>query len=208
MAAAELTVCDGIPARLFRISFSGELAYELAVPARYGDALARVLMQAGEDLGVTPYGLEALNVMRIEKGHATANELNGQTSAHHLGLGRMVSNSKDFIGSVMAQREALTRPDGLRLVGLKPTKPSDNLTAGAHFLALGAPARAANDQGYMTSVAYSPILSSSIGLGFVKDGANRMGEILRATDFVRGTDIEVEITSSHFVDPKGERLHD
>ncbi len=208
MAAAELTVCDGIPARLFRISFSGELAYELAVPARYGDALARVLMQAGEDLGVTPYGLEALNVMRIEKGHATANELNGQTSAHHLGLGRMVSNSKDFIGSVMAQREALTRPDGLRLVGLKPIKPSDNLTAGAHFLALGAPARAANDQGYMTSVAYSPILSSSIGLGFVKDGANRMGEILRAADFVRGTDIEVEITSSHFVDPKGERLHD
>ena len=70
MAAAELTICNGIPARLFRISFSGELAYEVAVPARYGDALARVLMEAGEDLGVTPYGLEALNVMRIEKGHA------------------------------------------------------------------------------------------------------------------------------------------
>ena len=208
MAAAELTICNGIPARLFRISFSGELAFELAVPTRYGDALARVLMEAGEYLGVMPYGLEALNVMRIEKGHATANELNGQTSAHHLGLGHMVSSKKDFIGNVMAQRDALTRPDGLRLIGLKPTNPADTLTAGAHFLELGAPVLAAYDQGYMTSVAYSPVLASSIGLGFVKDGAKRKGDIVRAVDLVRGTDIEVEITSSHFVDPEGARLHD
>ena len=208
MAAAELTICDGIPARLFRISFSGEMAYELAVPTRYGDALARVLMEAGNDLGVTPYGLEALNVMRIEKGHPTGNELNGQTSAHHLGLGRMVSSKKEFIGSVMAQREALVDPDGLRLVGLKPVNPADSLTSGAHFLAPGAPSRATHDQGYMTSVCYSPVLASSIGLGFVKDGANRMGEILRAADFVRGSEIEVEITLAHFVDPEGARLHD
>ena len=208
MAAAELTICNGIPARLFRISFSGEMAYEVAVPARYGDALARVLMEAGEDLGVTPYGLEALNVMRIEKGHMTANELNGQTSAHHLGMGRMLSKTKDFIGSVMAQREELTRPDGYRLVGIKPTNPNDSLTAGAHFLDLGAATTAANDQGYMTSVAYSPVLGTSIGLGFVKDGASRMGDIVRAADFVRGTDIEVMITSTHFVDPEGARLHD
>ena len=208
MAAAELTICNGIPARLFRISFSGELAYEVAVPARYGDALARVLMEAGEDRGVTPYGLEALNVMRIEKGHMTANELNGQTSAHHLGMGRMLSKTKDYIGAVMAQREALTRPDDYRLVGIKPVNPNNTLTAGAHFLDLGVATKAAHDQGYMTSVAYSPVLGSSIGLGFVKNGANRIGDVVRAADFVRGTDFEVTITSTHFVDPEGARLHD
>ena len=108
----------------------------------------------------------------------------------------------------MAQREELTRPDGYRLVGIKPTNPNDSLTAGAHFLDLGAATTAANDQGYMTSVAYSPVLGTSIGLGFVKDGASRMGDIVRAADFVRGTDIEVMITSTHFVDPEGARLHD
>jgi sarcosine oxidase subunit alpha len=207
MSAAELTICGGIPARLFRISFSGEMAYELAVPARYGDALARVLMEAGEDLGVTPYGIEALSVMRIEKGHPAGRELNGQVSAHHLGLEGMLSGAKDFIGSVMAQREALTRPDGLRLVGLKPVDPAATLTAGAHFLNPGAASTASHDQGYMTSVAHSPNLGTSIGLGFIKDGRNRMGDVVRAADFVRGTDIEVTIMSPHFFDPEGARLH-
>ncbi|MEC7256402.1 MAG: sarcosine oxidase subunit alpha, partial [Pseudomonadota bacterium] len=79
MACAALTVCGGLRARLFRISFSGELAYELAVPARYGDALMARLMSLGNDLGATPYGTEALGVLRIEKGHAAGAELNGQT---------------------------------------------------------------------------------------------------------------------------------
>ena len=208
MAAAELTICGGVAARLFRISFSGELAYELAVPARYGDALVRVLMDAGEEFGITPYGTEALNVMRIEKGHPTANELNGQTSAHHLGMAKLLSPSKDFIGRVMAWRDELIRPDGIRLVGLKPVNPADMLTAGAHFLDRGAPSRSAYDLGWMSSVAYSPLLASSIGLGFVREGHDRMGDIIRAVDFVRGKDVEVEITSAHFVDPEGRRLHD
>ena len=89
MACAEVTVCGGIPARLFRISFSGELAYEIAIPTRYGDALIRALMEAGNPLDVTPYGTEALNVMRIEKVHAAGNELNGQTTAHDLTMGHM-----------------------------------------------------------------------------------------------------------------------
>ena len=87
MAVAELEVCNGIPARLYRLSFSGELAYEIGVPARYGDALARVLMQAGEPFGIVPYGTEALGVMRIEKGHVAGNELDGRTTADDLGLG-------------------------------------------------------------------------------------------------------------------------
>ncbi len=104
MACGEISVCGGTPARLFRISFSGELAYELAVPTRYGDALIRELMKAGEEFDAVPYGVEALGVMRIEKGHAAGNELNGQTTALNLGLGRMVSKKKDSIGSTLSER--------------------------------------------------------------------------------------------------------
>ena len=86
--------------------------------------------------------------------------------------------------------------------------PEAMLTAGAHFLDRGAATRRENDLGWMTSVAYSPMVGSSIGLGFVKDGHNRFGDVFRATDFVRGTDIEVEIVHPHFVDPEGKRLHD
>ena len=119
MACAPLTICGGLRARLFRISFSGELAYELAVPARYGHALMARLMDAGADLGVTPYGTEALGVMRIEKGHAAGAELNGQTTGQMLGLGRMVSKKKDAIGNVMSRREGLAAETRI-LVGLQP----------------------------------------------------------------------------------------
>ena len=88
MACGEITLCNGIPARLFRISFSGELAYEIAVPSRYGDALIRMLMEAGEEFDIVPYGTEALGVMRIEKGHPAGNELTGQTTARDLGMAR------------------------------------------------------------------------------------------------------------------------
>ena len=120
MACSELTVCSGTPARLFRISFSGELAYELAVPARYGHALIERLMAVGEPLGVTPYGTEALGVMRIEKGHAAGNELNGQTTAGNLGLGRMVSTKKDCVGGVLSKRADMNDDNANDLVGFMP----------------------------------------------------------------------------------------
>ncbi len=206
MACGEMTVCGGVSARLFRISFSGEHAYEIAVPARYGDAMMRALMAAGEEYNVVAYGTEALGVMRVEKGHAAGNELNGTTSAANLGLGRMVSKAKDCIGKTMSEREHLVRANDLRLVGFKPVDTSRKLTAGAHFLKPGAEANMENDQGYMTSVAYSPSLGHSIGLGLIERGDERMGEIVRAIDFVRDNDLEVEIVSAHFVDPEGERL--
>ncbi|MGB1157329.1 MAG: aminomethyltransferase family protein, partial [Alphaproteobacteria bacterium] len=206
MACGEMSVCGGTPARLFRISFSGELAYELAVPTRYGDALVRRLMEAGADLGVTPYGTEALGVMRIEKGHAAGNELNGQTTARDLSLGGFVSQKKDSVGRILSERPALNAEDGYRLVGFQPVNRGDTLTAGAHFVDLGKDAVASNDLGYMTSVAFSPNLGHSIGLGLLRAGDTRKGERLRAVDLVRGKDIEVEVVSAHFIDPEGERL--
>jgi len=206
MACGEVTVCGGTPARLFRISFSGELAYEIAVPARYGNAMMGVLMQAGAEYDATPYGTEALSVMRIEKGHAAGNELNGQTTAHNLGMGRMVSQKKDSIGAVLSQRPEMIRDDAIKLVGFRPVNRADKLAAGSHFITRGDTASMDNDQGWMTSVAYSPSLGHSIGLGFIKRGDQRQGEIVRAVNPLMGSEIEVEIVSAHFIDPEGERL--
>ncbi len=203
MACAELTVCGGTPARLFRISFSGELAYEIAVPSKYGNAMMGVLMQAGEEFGAIPYGTEALGVMRIEKGHAAGNELNGQTTAANLGLGGFVSAKKDCIGKTLSQRPEMNPEDDIRLVGFKPVNTQDALLAGSHFITKGERENMANDQGWMSSVAYSPSLGHSIGLGFIKNGQSRMGEIVKVVNPARGVNVEAEIVSPHFYDPEG-----
>jgi sarcosine oxidase subunit alpha len=207
MAAASLSVCDGTPARLFRLSFSGELAYEIAVPARYGGALARALMEAGAAFGITPYGTEALGVMRIEKGHPAGAELNGQTTAHDLGLAKLLSKKKDFIGRALASREALTDQARPTLIGLKLVNAGDRLRAGAHLLPQNVPAVAANDQGHVTSIAFSPTLGRWIGLGLLQNGPARLGEIIRVYDPIRNGDALAEIVSPVFVDPEGARLH-
>ena len=206
MGCGEITVCNGLRARLFRISFSGELAYELAVPTRYGDALMRRLMDEGKEYNVIPYGMEALSVMRIEKGHDTANELNGTTTASNLGFGRMVSKNKDSIGSILSEREGLSENNPLRKVGLKPVNAKDPIVPGSHLIELNAATIAKNDQGYITSAGYSPQLGCSIGLAFLKDGSNRYGDIIRAVNPLEKQDFKVEIVSAHFFDPKGERL--
>lgn len=207
MAARELTAMGGIPARLFRISFSGELAYEIAVPARFGDALARRLMVAGRDFAITPYGTEALGVMRIEKGHVAGNEIDGRTTAADLGLGRMMSKKKDFIGRVLSGRPGLVAQGRMELAGFKPVDQAQRLRAGAHFLPIGAAAEAANDQGVMTSVAFSPTLGHWIGLGLIVRAPGRIGERVRAYDPVRNGDVEVEVCAPCFIDQEGHRLH-
>ncbi|WP_120500184.1 sarcosine oxidase subunit alpha family protein [Roseovarius sp. EL26] len=206
MGCAEITVCGGTPARLFRISFSGELAFEIAVPARFGNSMMEVLNKAGEEFGVAPYGTEALGVMRIEKGHVTANELTGQTTANNIGLGMMVSQKKECIGNVLSQRPELLRDDAVKLMGFRPVDRSLDVIAGSHFITKGDEANMENDQGWMTSTAWSPNLGHSIGLGFIKRGHERKGEIVRAVSPVHGTEMEVEIVSAHFIDPEGERL--
>jgi sarcosine oxidase subunit alpha len=206
MGVSQLTICGGVPARLYRLSFSGELAYEIGVPARYGDALARALMQAGEEFGIAPYGTEALGVMRIEKGHVAGNELDGRTTARDLGLGRMMAAKKDCVGKVLSQREALLDPDRPAFVGFRPVDRGQRLRAGAHLLPKGAPHTDAYDQGNVSSVAFSPSLGHWIGLGFLKRGPDRIGDIVVAADPVRDGAVEVEVCSPVFIDPEGERV--
>ncbi len=208
MAARELSIAGGLPARLFRISFSGELAYEIAVPARYGDATIRAIMEAGRAFGVTPYGLETLNAMRIEKGHVAGSELYGTTTARDLGLAKMMSAKKDYIGRVMSQRPALVAADRWGLVGLKPVDRTERLRAGGHLIPTDKPSIAEHEQGYVTSATYSPTLEHWIGLGLINGGRSRIGERMRAVDLLRGFDVEVEICDPVFYDPEGKRLHE
>jgi len=206
MAAGEITVCGGTRARLYRLSFSGELAFEIGVPSRYGDALIRKIMEAGAEYGITPYGTEALGVMRIEKGHVAGAELNGISTAGDLGLGRMMSIKKDYIGRVLAGRPALVDPNRPVVVGFRPVDRKRRIRAGAHFIRQGLEAAAQNDEGYMTSVAFSPSIGHWIGLGFLAHGPERMGEIIRACDPIRGEEYLVEVVSPIFYDPEGEKL--
>ncbi len=194
----------GVEGRLFRMSFSGERGFEIAVPARHGLETWRALLDLGRPLGVEPYGTEALGVLRIEKGHVAGPELNGQTTAADIGLGRMVSKKKDFIGRLMALREPLADPARPRLVGLKSDKP---FSAGAHLLPAAGPFTTANDQGHVTSAAYSPTLQQWIGLGLLTNGTDRIGETIAAHDPVRNGHAEVEVCSPVFVDPEGTRVH-
>jgi sarcosine oxidase subunit alpha len=203
MATIDAILCGAIPARLFRISFSGELAYEIAVPASHGTALAAALQEAG----AVPYGLEALNVLRLEKGHPVGAELNGQTTAADLGLGAMLSKKKDFVGRALSQRPALLDPDREALVGLRPRTAGATLQAGAHLIPAGASATAANDHGHVTSVAYSATLGHWIGLALLAGGARRTGEIFRAVNPLQNIETEVEIVSRIFYDPEGRVLH-
>ena len=206
MGARNITVCGGLRARLFRISFSGELAYEIAVPTRYGDALLREMLARGAEYDPIVYGTEALGVMRIEKGHVAGGELNGQSTALNMGLGKMVSKKKDSIGMVLSQREGLVEAEGYRLVGVKPVDPNGKLSAGSHFLEKGAAAVAANDGGWLTSKVYSPHIGCDIALGYLKAGDQKIGRRMRAVNLLTGQDTEVEIVSPHFFDPEGERL--
>ncbi|MGR3323063.1 MAG: sarcosine oxidase subunit alpha family protein [Pseudooceanicola sp.] len=205
MACGAVSVL-GVAGRLFRISFSGEHAYEIAVPARHGEALFRELVARAEGLGGGVYGMEALNVLRLEKGLLTHAELHGRTTGFDLGMTGMMSSRKDYVGRAAASRPGLLAADRERLVGLKPVGAVRQLTAGAHLFAPDAAAVRENAQGYTTSVAYSPTLGHSIALGFLKSGPERIGETVRMVDHLRGVEAVCEVCPPCFYDPEGGRM--
>ena len=204
MGVAPVTL-QGVEGRLFRISFSGEEGYEIAVPARYGEALFRDLTARAETMGGGLYGMEALNVLRIEKGFITHAEIHGRTTAFDIGMEKMVSPKKDCIGKAAAARPGLVGPGREQLVGLKPLTDTP-ITAGAHLFATGAEAVRQNDQGYVTSVGYSPTLNSHLGLGFLLNGRARLGETIRLVDHLRRIDVLCTVCEPVFHDPTGEKL--
>jgi sarcosine oxidase subunit alpha len=204
MGCMDVTI-QGVRGRLFRISFSGEEGYEIAVPTRFGEALFRDLTARAETMGGGLYGMEALNVLRIEKGFITHAEIHGRTTAFDIGMEKMISPKKDCIGKAAAGRPGMTGPERDQLVGLKPLADSA-LTAGAHLFAQGADLTRENSSGYVTSVGYSPTLGSYLALGFLRNGRARQGETIRLVDRLRGIDVLCLVTDPVFHDPTGEKL--
>lgn len=197
----------GAPVRIFRISFSGEMSYEINTPADHGRDVWQNIMTAGQPLGIIPYGLEAMGIMRIEKGHPVAAELNGQTTADDLGLGRMMSRKKDFIGLTLSGREGLTAPDRPQLVGLVPVDGVTRVQTGAHLVANAEAATPNPSLGWVSSSAYlSPTLGHPIALGFVAAGRSRMGETVWGVSPLHNQKLPMKVVNPVFLDPDGSRL--
>ena len=196
----------GAPGRLFRISFSGELAYEINVPADYGQHLWEAMMEAGKDFDITPYGTEALGILRTEKGHVVSGELNGRTTADDLGFGRMQSRTKEFIGKRSLTRPGLADENRKQLVGLLPADGKSHIPRGGQIVTNPDQTLPNPMIGEVTSACYSPNLKTPIGLAIVANGRARMGETFYALSPLRGERVAVTITSPVFIDPEGERL--
>jgi sarcosine oxidase subunit alpha len=205
MGCADVTIGE-VKARVFRISFSGEMAFELAVPARFGAALYDTLVDRAAAQGGGPYGMEALNVLRIEKGFITHAEIHGRVTAFDIGMDRMVNMKKDCVGQAMSRRIGLLDSDRAQLVGLKPVGAVKQLSAGAHLFESGADPVRVNGQGYITSVGFSPTIGSMLALGFLERGRARHGEVIRMVDHMRGLDAQVEVCDPVFFDPEGGRV--
>ncbi len=197
----------GIQARPFRISFSGELSYEIAVPAAEGQAFWDKILEAGEEFGMMPYGTEALHVMRAEKGFIMiGDETDGTVIPQDLRLGWAVSKKKeDFIGKRAMEREFLQRNDRKQLVGLLTENPADVLPDGAHAVEGGKNRYGQENMiGHVTSTYFSPTMDHSIAMALIKGGSKRMGEVLTfpvANDKV----INATVVDPVFYDKEGER---
>ena len=147
--------------------------------------------------------MEALNVLRIEKGLITHAEIHGRVTAFDIGMEKMVSAKKDCIGKASATRPGMLGPEREQLVGLKALGP---ITAGAHLFKPGEAVERANDQGYVTSVCWSPVIGAWLGMAFLRNGRARHGEQVRLVDHLRDIDILCEVCDPVFHDPEGGKL--
>ncbi len=196
----------GVPARIFRISFSGELAYEINVESGYGVFMWEKIMEAGKEMGIEPYGTEALSTLRIEMGHVAGSEIDGRTISSDLSLEGMLSQKKDFIGKRSLNRQAFIDPNREKIVGVVPLDKKTMIPEGSH-LVLDSNASLPNPKlGHISASCWSVEYNNPFSLAIVKNGKKRIGEKLYALSPLKNKIIPVEIVSSHYVDPKGERV--
>lgn len=189
-----------------RLSFSGERAYEVYCGADHAHLVWERLLEAGKPFEIMPYGLEALGTLRIEKGHVTGAEMDGRTTVHDLGLEKMFSMKKDFVGKPLALRPALTADHRKQLVGLKSLD-GKAVLGGAHLVAGPDPKAPGRSEGHVTAMCYSPALEGYVALALLQRGRQRHGETLYAADPLRGSHNRVEIVDPVFVDKDGSRMH-
>ncbi|MEC8482610.1 MAG: aminomethyltransferase family protein, partial [Pseudomonadota bacterium] len=197
----------GVPARVFRISFTGELSFEINVQANYGLHVWEKLFEHGAKYNLTPYGTETMHILRAEKGFIIAGQdTDGSVHPYDLGMGWAVSMNKpfSFIGKRGMKREDCVRADRKQLVGLKTVDPNIVLPEGAQGVFDPTAPIPMPMVGHVTSSYWSANLGRSIAMGFVKGGLEKMGEKVYYP-LVDGRVVEAEICSPIFLDPKGER---
>lgn len=197
----------GVPARVFRISFTGELSFEINVQANYGLHVWEKLFEHGEKYDLTPYGTETMHILRAEKGFIIAGQdTDGSVHPYDLGMGWAVSMNKpfSFIGKRGMQREDCVRSDRKQMVGIKTIDPNIVLPEGAQGVFDPTAPIPMPMVGHISSSYWSACLGRSIALGFVKGGLDKMGEKVYYP-LVDGRIVEAEICSPIFLDPKGER---
>ncbi len=209
-AFPHMTVRDGslggVPLRVHRVSFSGEVSYEISVPVGYTDALWQACMEAGKDLGITPFGLESLLVMRLEKGFIhVGSDTDGTTVPDDIGFGAVArKRTVDFVGRRSLMRPDAMREDRLQLVGLEARDPSAALPVGGHLVHAGVRSVPAPTEGFVTSSAMSPTLGRPVALALLKSGRSRTGEDVRV--YAQGRWFEARVVKPGFYDLEGERI--
>jgi sarcosine oxidase subunit alpha len=206
MAVREGAVA-GIPARVFRVSYTGELSYEVNVPARCGLSLWQALLTAGEPFGATPFGTEAMHVLRAEKGYImVGQETDGTVTPLDLGMARAISTRKDFLGKRSLSRADMVKPDRRQLVGLLTEDPDEVLPEGAQIAAEYRPNRPMTSLGHVTSSYLSPTLGRSIALALLAGGRGRTGETV-TLPLEGNRAAKAKVVAPVFYDPEGARLH-
>jgi sarcosine oxidase subunit alpha len=198
-----------VPMRLFRVSFTGELGFEINVPADYGPAVWEAVCEAGAPHGLTPYGTETMHVLRAEKGYIiVGQDTDGTVTPEDVGLGWAIGKNKpDFVGKRALQRPAMLSADRRQLVGLLTSDPQRVLEDGAQVMA-SAPATTGSSSrplGHVTSSYYSAVLGRSIALALVAGGRSRIGQTLHVP--TSSGPAAVQVTSTVFYDSGGARLN-
>ncbi len=198
----------GVPARLFRVSFTGELGFEINVPADYGRAVWEALMESGHPYGITPYGTETMHVLRAEKGYIiVGQETDGTVTPDDVGYAGMIGKAKpDFVGKRALARAAFaTQTNRKQLVGLLTDDAAHVLEEGAHIVADPAQPTPMTLLGHVTSSYWSDTLGRSIALALLRDGRARTGEQLHVP--LGSHNVRVTVASPVFYDPEGNRLN-
>ncbi len=196
----------GVEARIFRISFSGELAYEINVKSDHGLFMWEKIMEIGKEFNIQPYGTEALSTLRIEMGHVAGPELDGRTIPYDVSLDGLVSKKKDFIGKRSLEKEAFTKEDRQKIVGLVPIDRKSSIPEGSHLVE-DKNANLPNPKlGHVSSSCWSVENNNPFSLAILKNGKSMIGKKLYAVSPLKNTSIEVEVISSHYVDHEGKRV--
>ena len=206
MSVARGKIC-GVPMLLFRVSFTGELGFEVNVPADYGPAVWEAIHAAGQQHGMTEYGTEAMHVLRAEKGYIiVGQDTDGTVTPDDAGLAWAIGkNKEDFVGKRSLQRPAMSSPERKQLVGLATVDPQVVLEEGAQIAPQASLQPPFRPIGHVTSSYRSAVLGRSIALAMVSGGRARMGQTLYVS--MPGGDIPVQVTSPVFYDPQGSRLN-